>query len=44
MDGDLPGGAVQARSAEREENGSQCETSNPMVVAVAREIVAKGRL
>jgi hypothetical protein len=44
MGGYPPGGAGQARSTEREENGSQRETINPMVVAVAREIVAKGRL
>ena len=44
MGGDPPGETGQACSPEREENGSQRETINPMVVALAREIVAKGRL
>ncbi len=43
MGGGPPGGASQARYIDREVNGSQRETLCPMVVAVAREIVAKGR-
>ena len=39
-----PGGASQARYIDREVNGSQRETISSMVLAVAREIVAKGRL